>query len=99
MTNEIPEDRINCKVTDGLFVEPCQTLEEVINNPHPGFSSRKGVAVWRLFKREENGRVPSRTYFGIICEKYPNGFLFNNCPFCGVNISAPFMDKEEEEAA
>lgn len=90
----VPEDRVKCTVRDERFVDPCQTLEEVVANPHPGFSKRKGVAVWRLNRRTENGSVPSRTYFGIKCDAYPDGMLFIHCPFCGEDISAPFMEKE-----
>lgn len=90
----IPEEKAKCVVADGLFVEPCQTLEECTSNAHPGFSRKKGISVWRLRRRGVNGSVPSRTYFGLICEEYPNGFLFSHCPFCGEDISAPFMEKE-----
>ena len=91
--------RIDCFVRDGLFVEPCETLEEVVNNPTPAFSARKGVAVWNMIKRDGGKAAPSRTFFGLICEAHPKGILFNNCPFCGVDISAPFSKKEEEDAA
>lgn len=84
-----------CVVRDGLFVDPCDFLDEVIQNPTPGFSKRKGVAIWHMRKRVEGKTVPSRTYLGIICESYPEGFLFSFCPFCGTDISAPFTDKEE----
>lgn len=87
-----------CTVRDELFVDPCETLENVIHNNTPGFSKRKGVAIWHMRKRVGGKTVPSRTYLGIICEAYPDGFLFNFCPFCGTDISAPFMEPEEASA-
>lgn len=89
------EEREKCSVRDGDFVEPCKTLEECVNNSTPAFSSRKGVAVWNMVRREGGRTVPSRTFFGLICENYPKGMLFNHCPFCGEDISAPFFEKED----
>lgn len=84
----------DCHVRDGLFVEPCEGLDGIIDNNMPGFSKAKGVFIQNLTNR--NTRKPSRTYIGIKSKKYANGILFNHCPFCGVDISAPFMQDQEE---
>lgn len=86
-------DHIKCTVRDGLFVEPCETLARNTDNHMPGFSKARGI-----FRRELtnlNTLKPSRTYYGIKSKAHPNGFLFNVCPFCGEDISAPFTSDEE----
>jgi hypothetical protein len=92
------DKRETCFVRDGDFVEPCETLEQTINNSTPAFSNRKGVAVWNMMRRKDGKSVPSRTFFGLICEAHPKGILFNHCPFCGEDISAPFFEKDEAAA-
>ena len=85
--------RTQCTVRDGRFVEPCVTLASNTDNHIPGFSKAKGI-----FRRELTNRKtlkPSRTYYGIRSKAHPNGFLFNVCPFCGEDISAPFTSNEE----
>jgi len=86
--------RINCEVREGRFVDPCDTLASMTHNTSPGFSKQKGIASWSLVNMETH--EPSRSYFGILTKEYPNGFLFNFCPFCGKQIDAPFAEKEEE---
>lgn len=78
----------NCTVRDGSFVVPCAALQTVTDNIAPGFSKKKGIARWSLVNMGTH--EPSRSYFGVKCAEYPNGFLFNFCPFCGVKIDAPF---------
>lgn len=80
----------NCTVRDGLFVEPCESLALNTDNNMPGFSKAKGIFRQELTNR--NTLKPARTYYGVKSKAYPNGYLFNNCPFCGEDISAPFMD-------
>lgn len=92
-------ERVNCNVRDGLFVEPCSTLEECTQNPFPGFSKKKGISRWDMKRRTDQGSMPSRTYFGIMCDAYPNGMLLNWCPFCGTDISGPFQEKEDPSKA
>lgn len=87
------EARIKCGVREGLFVEPCGALESVIDNNIPGFSKAKGVFISHLTNMTT--MKPSRTYIGIKSKQRPNGFLFNFCPFCGTDISAPFKDDAE----
>jgi len=86
-------EKHTCSVRDRRFVEPCDGLESLIDNIAPGFSRKKGIFSQSLsnFKTGE----PTRRMIGVKCEQYPNGLLFNFCPVCGTNISAPFMDKDE----
>lgn len=83
-------DLTKCTVRDGMFVEPCMTLEDAVDNNAPGFSRAKGVFCQVLTNR--NTHQPSRTYFGLKSKKFPSGILLNHCPWCGVDISAPFTD-------
>lgn len=87
----MPKD---CAVRDGRFIDPCDTLNTMTHNIAPGFSKSKGIARWSLVNMTTH--EPSRGYFGILTKEYPNGFLFNFCPFCGVQIDAPFTEKEED---
>ena len=86
-------DRIKCTVRDGLFVEPCETLARNTDNHAPGFNKAKGI--FRQELTNMNTGQSSRTYYGIKSKAHPNGFLFNVCPFCGEDISAPFTSDEE----
>lgn len=86
-------DQNKCQVRDGLFVDPCRTLEDNTDNPIPGFSKVKGIANWSLHNIKTG--EPSRAYWGVKSKNHPNGFLFNYCPFCGQDISAPFQPKED----
>lgn len=91
---ELPEP-VKCNVRDGLFVEPCSSLASVTDNWMGGFYKGRAISKWELTNIET--RQPSRSYFGVKSKKHPNGFLFNFCPFCGTNISAPFTHEEEDE--
>ena len=84
-----------CTVRDGRFVEPCDSLEALIDNPTPGFSRRKGIARWALVNLKSH--KPTRTYVGVLTREHPNGFLFNFCPICGSDISAPFTPTNEPQ--
>lgn len=84
-----------CGVKEGLFVEPCKALESVIDNHAPGFSRVKGV--FHLILTNLNIGKPSRSYIGVKSKNHKNGVLFNFCPFCGVDISEPFMKKDEKK--
>jgi hypothetical protein len=74
----------NCTVREGAFVEPCDALSSIIDS----FSRAKGVFIQNLTNRQTN--KPSRSYVGIKSTNHKNGILFNFCPFCGVEIDAPF---------
>lgn len=87
----------DCVVRDGLFVEPCEALEENVANNMPGFSAVKGISHWQLINSDTH--KPSRSYFGVKTKKNPNGFLFNFCPFCGAQIDAPFNPDSKAGAA
>jgi len=88
-------DPVNCSVREGLFVDPCSSLQAVIGNNVPGFSKAKGVFLQTLHSRTIHEMT--RQYVGIKSKQHPNGFLFNFCPFCGTDISAPFMPKDDVE--
>jgi hypothetical protein len=83
-----------CTVRDGLFVEPCETLEKAIDNNIPGFSKVKGIFIQHLINLETG--KPSRSYVGLKSSDFKSGILFYFCPFCGGDISAPFQYKEKE---
>jgi hypothetical protein len=91
-TENQTERPIKCVVRDRLFVEPCFGLSDLVDIPHSAFSRGKGVARWAYTNLETC--APSRTFFGIKTKQHPKGMLFNFCPICGENISAPFMDRE-----
>lgn len=88
------EKTIKCKVTDGKFVEPCDTLSQVANlnlcNP-----KQKGIIFNQLTNLKTHN--PSRSFFMIRCNEFPKGMCLNFCPFCGVQIDAPFAEKEGEK--
>jgi len=78
-------------VREGGFVDPCDTLSQAVDNNTPGFSKTKGI--FRTDLTNMKTGQPSRTYFGVKSKKFPNGLCFNNCPWCGEDISAPFSLK------
>lgn len=84
-----------CSIRDGRFVDPCWPLEENVHNHAPGFIKAKGIGEWSLTNITTH--KPSRRYYGVLTRANPTGFLFNFCPFCGTDISAPFKDKEGAE--
>lgn len=83
-------DRIaKCSVRAGNFVEPCTALEEVTIG-EAAFNSRKGVVVWNLFNLTSG--APTRSFIGVRSGSvHKKGMAFNFCPFCGTDISAPFL--------
>jgi hypothetical protein len=84
-----------CEVKDGRFVIPCGGLDELVVGP-AAFSRARGVHVWDYY--DMTTRVRSRTFFGIKTKEHPDGMLFNFCPICGTDISAPFMTDEAPAA-
>jgi hypothetical protein len=80
-------------VLDDRFVEPCWSLSSMVENIAPGFSAQKGVSCWSYSNMQT--MQPSRRFYGIKSKAQPRGMLFNFCPWCGADISEPFMDKEE----
>ena len=87
------QEKTKCSVRDGLFVEPCKTLADAVDNNMPGFSEAKGIFRQELTNRTT--KAPSRVMFGIKSKAYPIGLLFNYCPWCGEKIDAPFNDQSE----
>ena len=86
-----------CSVRDGAFVEPCATLNSMVDNFAPAFSKAKGVSCWTYTSMTT--LKPARRFYGLKSKDHPNGMLFNFCPWCGEDISSPFTSKEEDEAA
>jgi hypothetical protein len=85
--------RLNCEVKDGKFVVMCSALEKIAEG-YAAFSKAKGIRVWQYYRVPAGGMAHS--FVGIKCKAYPDGFLFNFCPCCGTNISAPFTADETE---
>lgn len=87
----------SCSVRDGRFVEPCDTLRELIDAESPGFSRKRGLfqTTYTNMKTHE----PSRSFVGVKCDAYKNGMLFNFCPICGEKIDAPFASDDEPAAS
>lgn len=83
-----------CSVRDGRFVDPCKTLADATDNMIGSFSKAKSI--FRTELTNINTLEPSRTYYGIKTKQFPNGMLFNNCPFCGERIDAPFNSELED---
>ena len=82
-----------CSVREGNFVEPCTALSANTDNAFSAFSKAKGVTRWAY--SDMTTHEPSRTFFGVKTKAHPDGFLFSFCPFCGVDISAPFASKDD----
>lgn len=80
-----------CSVKDGRFVLPCKGLSEIVQG-QAAFSKAKGIREWQYFKR---GVGASRSFIGARSDSHPDGLLFNFCPICGTDISAPFAPAEE----
>jgi hypothetical protein len=92
--NEKPnKPRTKCRVRDGRFVEPCDILAKAVDVYAPGFSRAKGIFE-QTYTNMETGE-PSRTFYGVRTKEFPNGLLFNLCPWCGERISAPFTASDE----
>jgi hypothetical protein len=76
---------IKCSVREGRFVDPCDSLDAASEYGHPTRRS-KGLFAWAL----SNPNGPTRTMYGVKSGEYvKEGMVFNFCPFCGANISAP----------
>lgn len=87
------EDRkVKCTVRDGLFVEPCFSLDSATEYGNPR-GKQKGIWAWAM--SDMKTFKPSRTYFGTKSgDHVEKGLLFNFCPFCGEKISEPFRGDE-----
>lgn len=85
-----------CTVREGKFVVACESLAKCTDNIAPGFSKARRISRWSYsnFKTHE----ATRTFYGVKCDAYPNGFLFNFCPFCGEKIDAPFAEQDDDAA-
>lgn len=81
------QERLNCSVRDGRFVEPCCTLQKQIE-----YCTNAGrfKGLFALNYTNIHTREPSRSMVGIKTGKTDKGgLLLNFCPWCGTDISAP----------
>ena len=60
-------------------------------------TSRKGVVCWNFINIKT--RKFERVLYGVKSKAYPNGIIFNYCPFCGEKHPGGFKDAAEEESA
>lgn len=91
----VADRKVDCTVRDGRFVEPCDTLQELIDVMQPGFSRKRGVFLTSYTTLTT--REPSRSFVGLKCDAFKNGMLFNFCPICGTKIDAPFASDDEDD--
>ncbi len=88
-------DNQKCSVRDGNFVEPCEHLRKACNGRPYG--TAKGIFIHDLsyLDKERLGK-PSRTFFSVKSGEYAKkGVALNFCPFCGVQIDAPFIERPD----
>ena len=94
MTAEV-EKRVKCEVREGRFIEPCDTLNSMVEIIAPGFSRAKGIVRWTY--TNVTTLQTSRIFFGMKSKDHPNGMLFNFCPWCGEQIDAPFANQNGDD--
>ena len=70
-----------CEVKNGL-VTPCETLDKATD--HNGHSKSKGTHEWNYYKTQTGEQ--SSSYFGVKTKEFPDGLVFNFCPFCGTRL-------------
>lgn len=75
-----------CEIEAGKFLRPCDPLSETMEIGHPT-GKRKGIFMHALSTLEGPTRSMASAKSGAFVK---GGILFNYCPFCGVDISAPF---------
>lgn len=85
-------NQIKCKVIDGKFVEPCDTLRQAAEFNYCRHN-QKGIIFNTL--TDLKTREPSRSFFMFKSKDFPKGMCLNFCPFCGTQIDAPFAEPEE----
>ncbi len=87
--------KLKCTIAEGRFVEPCDSLYESSEGRVPTGKAR-GIYWWDYTNLKTH--KPSRTFFGAKTSDCPKGVAFNFCPFCGVQIDAPFTKKTKEDS-
>lgn len=86
-----------CSVERGEVVHPCASLSSALECDNPT-GKRKGVWCWHYVDIKGDWDKPSRQFFGVKSgEHVEKGFAFNFCPWCGVDISAPFKKGASDE--
>ena len=90
---KVAQERTNCQVRDGRFVEPCLTLQKQIE-----YCSNAGrfKGLFVLTYTNIHTRELSRSMVGIKTgQTGKGGLLLNFCPWCGSDISAPVFERPE----
>jgi hypothetical protein len=88
--SEEPKTPPKCTIRDEAFVEPCWALRETAQ---PSWRRAKGIVIHALVNVET--LEPSRRMYAVRSGDHPKGVLLNFCPFCGVDISAPFKNESD----
>ena len=92
------DNRTECVVRDGRFVEPCNGLESQADLI--GLDRRKSFGIGRWEYSNIRTGKKTRTFYGVKSRANPDGMAFNFCPWCGTKIDAPFNpDARENRAA
>lgn len=81
-------EKRDCRVADGKFVEPCKALSDEIEWGSPAGAGKGLFKV--TYTNMKTGKY-SRSMVGIKNKMHPRGLLFNFCPWCGANISSHFQ--------
>lgn len=71
-----------CVVVNNI-VTPCDRLADIIEGSGVE-TSKKGVCMW-VYTNSYTGET-SRQFIGAKSKVWPNGLVFNFCPYCGERI-------------
>lgn len=99
LEQELPDDNLPkitdwrpCRVRDGLFVEPCQSLAKAVDG---NGRARQGLeqVTWMNLKTGK----PTRSFIVVHSGTFggKGGIIVNHCPFCGVDICDPVRTEDE----
>lgn len=82
-----------CKISDDRnHVIPCKDLLRSVEDKTPP-GKRKGIYMWAYSNTQTHERT--RTFFGAKSGRHiDSGIAFNYCPFCGVEITSPFVKED-----
>lgn len=86
---------VKCLVSeDGKHITPCTHLANCVAGR--GQSKVKGVVVWQTERVKDI--KPYRTFYGVKSGAHSaRGIAFNFCPFCGVQVDAPFAEDADKD--
>jgi hypothetical protein len=87
------DDLVKCRVSGGLLVEACKTLQDVTENRSPN-AKKKGVFMWEWY--QIGADVPKKRFFGAKSGAHvERGIVFSFCPFCGESIGPRAIAAQE----